>query len=205
MRPPVGPPDAALLALAQAGDEDAFAALVERYQDYIFHLCARVSGSRADAADLCQDCFLKLHRHLGRIDPARKLSNWLYTVALNDCRALLRRRKIARFFSLDARREDGLAFDPPAPGASPAQQAEQGQLRRALAQAVQTLPQSMREAFVLRHELELSHAEVAEQLDMQEGAVRVLMHRARQRLRKEMEALGHGMALGPAKDDDDEA
>ena len=189
MQAPPGPSDDHLIALALAGDEDAFAVMVRRYQDYVFHLCWRVTGDRADAQDLAQDCFLKLHTHLDRWKPGHKLSNWLYTVALNDCRKRLRRRRLAAFFSLDARDEQDrpLLPEPKAAGQDPSQAAEQAQARAVLGACVAALPPEMREAFTLRVLEELDVAGTARAMACSEGSVKTHLSRAREALRRQLE------------------
>ena len=90
-----------LLAASAAGDGDAFAALVERHQSRLLALCERVLGDREEARDAAQEVFLKAYRHAGDAEPRGELSTWLYRIALNHCFNRLRRRKLARFFSLD--------------------------------------------------------------------------------------------------------
>lgn len=201
------PSDDHLIGLALHGDEDAFGVLVGRYQDYIFHLCWRVTRDRADAEDLTQECFLKLHRHLSGWKPGNKLSNWLYTVALNDCRKRLRRRKIAAFFSLDAcdAEDKPLMAEPRAGGPDAGALAEDAQGRAILSACVLALPDDMRQAFVLRYELDRDIAEVAEALGRSAVATRVLLHRARLRLRKALAEKGlQGLTPPPAGDTDEE-
>ena len=185
MQTPPGIPDYELVSLASQGDEDAFRALVDRYKDYVYHLCVRVSGSRSDGEDLAQECFIKLYKNLGRYRKEHKLSNWLYTIALNDCRKLLRRRRIVRFFSLDASPgEEGprpqvvdLAMDP-------GQQLDNSQLGQRLAVAVSQLPQDLRAVFVMRHEMGEEFSAIAAALGKKPEHIRVLLFRARQRLQE---------------------
>lgn len=206
MRAPQDPSDDLLIAAALGGDDDAFGALVQRYQDYLFHLCWRVTGDRADAQDLTQDTFLKLHSHLDRWRPGHKLSNWLYTVALNHCRQRLRRRRLVAFFSLDARGPAGEALlpEPRHLGPDPFQAASASQGRRLLDDAVRGLPADMREAFVLRYELDADIPQVAEALGRSQAATRVLLHRARLRLRQSLAESGlQGLTPPPPEDRDE--
>lgn len=206
MRAPQTPSDDQLVAAALRQDEDAFGELVRRYQDYLFHLCWRVVGDRGDAQDLTQETFLKLHRHLDRLRPGHTLGNWLYTVALNHCRQRLRRRRLAAFFSLDARGPDGQRQlpEPSEPGQDPLQAAVASQGRGRLDAAVQGLPADMREAFVLRYELDQDIPQVAEALGRSQGATRVLLHRARLRLRQVLVESGLGGLTPPPAEDREE-
>jgi RNA polymerase sigma-70 factor (ECF subfamily) len=78
---PVGasPPDAALVRRVLAGETDAYALLVARYEQEHFRLAVRLLGCRDDAHDALQSAFVRAHRHLARCaDPAR-FGAWLYT------------------------------------------------------------------------------------------------------------------------------
>src|SRR5690348_14120385 len=130
------------------GDQAAFRRLVEKYKTYIFDLCWRVTLNEQDAADLTQETFLKLFTHLKDYRPGKKLANWLYTIALNDCRKHLRRKKIVRFFSFSS---EGADWDMPAPGVSADLTAREGQVEKIFEKMLASLPDSLRGVFVLRY------------------------------------------------------
>lgn len=168
--------DAANVQAALQGDHAAFRRLVEKYQSYIFNLCWRVTLHEQDAADLTQEAFLKLYRHLGDYKPGQKLSNWLYTIALNDCRKHLRRKKIVRFLSFSP---EGTELELPAPGPSADSQARGTQARDLMDRMVVSLPGPLREVFVLRYLEDLSDEEIVKITGLGLENVRVRVHRAR--------------------------
>lgn len=159
-----------LIRQAAGGRSEAFRRLVERNQAAVFHLSLRMLGDREEAEDVVQETFLRLYRHLPDYKAGHKLSNWLYTIALNLCRNKLRRRKVLRFFSLEAWT-----------GAEPAEP-EAAQTRETFDRMVATLPESLREAFLLRYLHELPDEEIAGVLGLSVGNVRVRIHRAKARL-----------------------
>jgi RNA polymerase sigma-70 factor (ECF subfamily) len=171
--------DAKYIQLALQGDAQAFRWLVDKYHRYIFGLCWRVTGNEQDAADLTQETFLKLYTHLKDYRPGEKLSNWLYTIALNESRKNLRRKKIVRFFSLD--QEEIL---PPlaAQGAESDGPARETQSKALFDRLVRDLPESLRPSFVLRYSEELSDEEIAQVTGLSLSNVRVRIHRARRYL-----------------------
>jgi len=160
---------------ALGGDQDAFRRLVEKYQGYLFNLCWRVTQNRQDASDLTQETFLKFYTHLKDYHPGQKLSNWLYTIALNECRKQLRRRKIVQFFSLTD--EDRVETEAPGLGAD--QKEAQDQSQRLLGKLVADLPESLRTPFVLRYFEELNDEAIAQVTGLSLSNVRVRIHRAR--------------------------
>jgi RNA polymerase sigma-70 factor (ECF subfamily) len=179
MPPPL--PDETLISAARQGDDAAFQTLMLHYQDYVFGLCLRVCRNRADAEEACQECFLNFYRHLGRWRAGGKLSNWLYTIALNQCRQLLRRRRLRQVLSLDF----GEGMPAPAdPRRGPAEEAEGAALRACLEGAVASLPRASRELFALRYDLDLELDEITAVSGKGPVAVRTGLHRARRQLRE---------------------
>lgn len=174
--------DSKLVALALHGNKDAFRILVERHQDAVYDLCLRMLGSRQDAEDVTQETFLALYRHLGDYRSEHKLSNWLYTIALNRCRRLLRKRKILRFLSLDFSGEEGadagapeVAAEEPLPEAG----LEQADAERWTARLLESLPENLREPFLLRYLKKMSYGEIASSLGLSLANVKVRLHRAK--------------------------
>jgi RNA polymerase sigma-70 factor, ECF subfamily len=78
------PEEAALIAELQAGSEEAFSWLIERYHKPIYSLLARISYDRADAADLTQEVFVKVFRGVGNFHGESSLRTWIYRIALRE-------------------------------------------------------------------------------------------------------------------------
>lgn len=101
-RPTVGD-ESTVVALAQAGDREAFDWLYERYHARISTFVARMMGSAEDASDLTQDAFLKAYVNLtdprsrAHRDPELYVGSWLYRIATNVCRDALRHRKVVKW------------------------------------------------------------------------------------------------------------
>ena len=84
--------DAALIRYAAEGDQDAFAALVARYQKRAFWAAFHVVGRVEDARDVVQEAFVRLHRSLQSYDPARSFYTWFYRIVMNLAIDHLRRQ-----------------------------------------------------------------------------------------------------------------
>ena len=84
--------DNQLIRQVLAGDNSAFAVLIERYKVQIYNLMYRYSGSREEAADLTQDVFCKLFEKLDRYREQKSFFSWLYVLALNHARDWCRKR-----------------------------------------------------------------------------------------------------------------
>jgi RNA polymerase sigma-70 factor (ECF subfamily) len=87
--------DALLVAGARAGDEEAFVAVIERYQGAIGRYLLRLVGEAALAEDLCQETFFRAYRAIFEADDDLALKPWLYRIATNLAYSALRRRRAA--------------------------------------------------------------------------------------------------------------
>src|SRR5947208_10303297 len=82
--------DEQLLADYRSGDKTSFAALVSRYQRELYHFLVRFLGNRASAEDVFQETFLQVHQSAEQFDPQRRFRPWLFTIAANKARDLIR-------------------------------------------------------------------------------------------------------------------
>jgi len=197
---PGSPGEAELLSQAAAGDQAAFAVLVEPHQRAMFRHCYRMLGSGADAEDATQDALVRAWRGLRGFDGSGAFGGWLQRIATNVCLDLLRGR---------SRRLDPVAEVPPAgpdaalvsggPGrlfvepvsdlelaglADPQQQVvRREEISLAFVAALQLLAPRQRAALLLHDVLGFAQAEVAQVLQVSPGAVNSLLSRARQTVR----------------------
>jgi len=153
--------------------EDAFGRVVREREAQLLRVAYRILGNWADAEDVAQEVFLRLHRHgLGFAHEA-SLSSWLYRVTVNLC--VDRSRRVRPVNELPELRE-----------ARPSAEADllRDEQKRRLMLALAKLPPKERAAVVLREIEGLSTAEVAEILGSTEVTVRTQIHRAMTRLRE---------------------
>jgi RNA polymerase sigma-70 factor, ECF subfamily len=187
--PTVEPSDEALAVRAAAGDDRAFEQIVERYEGRIFRLACRLT-SDTDAPDVLQETFLHVHRHLSAFRHESQFGTWLYRIATNA--ALMHRRAGARRAAepLDAflPRFDAQGTHAATPAelqlaARADELLDQQALAARAREAIQRLPESYRQPFVLRDLEEMSTADVAHVLSLEPATVRQRVHRARLMLR----------------------
>lgn len=173
-------PDLELLPRIASGDARACRALVDRHLPRLHGLAWRLTGSSADADEVCQDAFVRAWRQARdwRTGQAR-FGTWLHQVVLNLCRDRLRVRRESAPLS-DA--EGLVAAD------DPERAQQQHERSRLLQQALQTLPERQREALVLCHYQELSNIEAAALLELSVDALESLLARARRGLRAALQA-----------------
>ena len=164
--------EAALVDRARSGNQAAFAALVERYQQPIGSYLARLLGDSEEALDLTQETFLRAYRAIGRTSPELFVRPWLYRIATNLARDHLRRRR--RFAWLPLRAIEGR------PGGRNMYGIEEGD---PVHRAVLRLSSDERAALLLCGLEELSYAEAAVVLGGSAEAVRKRFRRAKERFR----------------------
>src|SRR5438874_2093441 len=84
------PSDEQLLADYRGGDKSRFTELMRRYQRELYHFLVRFLGDRAAAEDVFQESFLQVHQSAGQFDVSRRFRPWLFTIAANKARDLIR-------------------------------------------------------------------------------------------------------------------
>jgi len=188
----------------KAGDRAEFARLVDAYSGPIYRLGLRMLGREQDAEDVLQNTFLQALTHIENFEGRSSLSTWLYRIAANEALMLLRRKRpevsIDDSDSDDDR--DGLS---PAEfvdwGALPEEELLSSEGKKALDQAVQNLPETLRMVFILRDIQELSIRDTADALGLSETNVKTRLLRARLNLREQLSAY-YGERMNQEKKND---
>jgi RNA polymerase sigma-70 factor (ECF subfamily) len=178
--------DRADVARVQAGDVEAFAGIVRRWQTPLINLAYRFCGDRGRAEEMAQEAFLRAYRGLDSYRGDAAFSTWLFALATNLYRSELRRIP-QRTVSLD---------EAPEPS-DPASIIEAHELRDrdlAVRRAVLALPPKYREAMLLFYFHEMDVPATAQSLGLPEGTVKARLHRGRELLRSKLPRL---LALAP--------
>lgn len=186
------PPE--VIEACQQGSPDAFEELVRLTQRDVYTLALRLTGNPDDAAEVTQEVYIRLLRSIRTFRGEAKFSTWLYRVTSSVAITALRKRaRRRREVPLEEQRwEDwkGSEADEPGP------ELDRRELAQRLEAALATLPEGYRSVVVLRDVYGMSLAEVGEQVGISEGAAKVRLFRARQKLMEllkdeEAEAPGH--------------
>ncbi len=168
---------AALVSSAQRGDHRAFAVLIELYQNTVYGFLRARLIEPADADDLCQEVFLRCYLGREKLSRAAAVGPWLIGIARNVLREHVRRvnrRKEVAWTEL-CLELDALASEHEQHGS---------EALAHLPVCLEALGQSAREAVDLRYRMQLRMAEIGTRLKRSEGAVKLLVHRARAALRQ---------------------
>ena len=175
-----------LIRRAQAGDAEAFGALVERHMRRAYFAALSLVGTREDALDLSQEAFARAYRARKSIDPERPFYAWLYQILRRLCFNFVRdRRSHAQKLSDAGGWLADEAAGRTAPG--PAQALEQAEARRVVAAAIEQLPPREREVLALKEFEGLTYREIADLVGIPIGTVMSRLYAARQRLAQVLE------------------
>jgi RNA polymerase sigma-70 factor (ECF subfamily) len=172
-----------MVARAARGDHPALDELFARHRDPAYRVAYRLLGNAEDALDAVQDGFIKALTHLPRFEGRCSFKTWLLRVVSNAALDLGRQRR--RRDELSAAVTERVALDGGATPdhLDPAREAEEADLRRALAEALRELPEAQRRTFVLHVDGGLSYREVAAAMGISIGTVMSRLFYARQKLK----------------------
>ncbi len=184
-----GAEDGRLMARVKAGDERAFADLVERYKNPLVNYLTRLTRCRERAEDLAQDAFVRVYRSAARYQERGHFQAFLFRIATNQLRT--EERKAARWRGLlpaltaEQRRR--------APAPSPQRTALGSEAVDAVTRALSRLPLHYRAPVVLREIEGWPYARIASALDCREGTVKSRVHRGKKLLRAELSEYWNGV------------
>lgn len=181
---PPGHNDNEVISKVLQGDQQAYALLVDRYQNYVFTLALRMVKSREDAEELAQDVFIKAYKYLGDFRGASKFSTWLYTIVNNTCISFLRKKRQV-LHSLDDEKVFATADN--LDSGMRANQVEQKSRLSMVQEAINLLQPDDAQILTLFYKAEQSLEETAQVLGIAVNAAKVRLHRARTRLKEKME------------------
>lgn len=188
--------DEDLMMKCRNGDMSAFELLVRRYQNPLINYIHRSIDDYHRAEDLSQETFLRVFKSASRYEPTASFKSWLYTIATNLCRNEIRNRSRRNTYYLEDLVEEGediyhteiMRDTRYLPDMLLEKKEQRQMIRKALAQ----LPENQRIALTLVTYQDLRYEEVAEILGCSVGAVKALIHRARQKMKKLLIKAGIG-------------
>ena len=200
-QPQLGRDDTALIRALLQGDERVFADLVERCSGIMLKLALSRVANREVAEDVVQEAWLTVLRSLNRFEGRSSLRTWILGIVVNcaRARARLERRSVPlpdegewavdpqRFLPADHPRWPHHWATEPLPWPTPEQQLLAGETRQVILDAINTLPAAQREVVMLRDLDGVAAAEVCHILGISDTHQRVLLHRARSRVRMAIE------------------
>ena len=163
------------------GDATAFDELVTRYQLRLFRFALRMLQDRSEAEDAVQETFVRAYRALPGYRPDGFFSSWIYRIALNECRRRMRSRRPT--FPLE------MVESTPSRSPDPQAHALTGERNRLLRKAIADLPEHYRMVMMLFYFEDMSVEQISRTVGASVSAVKVRLHRGRERLAVRLEAV----------------
>ncbi len=176
--------DVELINRILADDENAFVDLVEKYQKQVHALAWRKIGDFHIAEEITQDTFLKVYQKLSTLKDPSQFSGWLYVIATNQCRAWLRKKRIETE-PLDETDVDKIEEAYSRYVAEEQSKATIETQREVVKKLLAKLKESERTVMTLHYLGEMTVEEISRFLGVSASAIKLRLHRARQRLKKE--------------------
>lgn len=176
--------DEQLLADYRSGDRSSFSELVGRYQRELYHFLVRFLGNRAAAEDVFQETFLQVHQSAEQFDPQRRFRPWLFTIAANKARDLIRSQARRPTNPLQASispgdNESGEFIDlMESVTAVPSEPMEREELQKQVQSTVTGMPEHLREILLLSYFHQFPYKQISEILDIPLGTVKSRLHAA---------------------------
>ncbi len=180
-----------------SGNDEAFAQLVTRYKDPLTNYLHMMVGDYDIAVDLCQDTFLRVYRNLSRYSNLYQFSTWIYRIATNlaidEIRYRQRRGRVFYRNILGRKRpggEEGPELEIKDARRNPRDEMLRREAGKVLQDAIRSLPEKYRTAFVMKEVQELPYETIAGILKCSPGTIKSRLHRARELLQKKLEHYG---------------
>ena len=201
--------DEQLLEQYRNGRSEAFEALVERYRQELFFFLMRFVRQRSVADDLFQEAFLQVHISADTFDPEKRFKPWLFTIAANKARDYLRRNVRQRAAPLSATVDnspegktfvDLLEADLP----MPVDTVTGAETRQLVRDAVEAMPEHLREILLLAYFNQMPYKDIAEVLQIPLGTVKSRLHAAVASFAQSWKSRGGAEDDGQVKDEDAE-
>lgn len=198
------PPDYEIVAALRQGDEAAFAALIDAYHAAMIRVATLYTGDKAQAEDVAQEAWVAVVRGIGKFEGRSSLKTWLFSIVANRAKTRgQRERRSVPFSDLLPAADDNIdAYEPAVPAASfaadgwwlhgahprewagsPEEVYLSAEVQYTAKQAIDALPGNQRVVITLRDVEGLSSEEVCNILGVSETNQRVLLHRARAKVR----------------------
>jgi RNA polymerase sigma-70 factor (ECF subfamily) len=186
--------DEELVALSVSGDADSFNQLILRWERPIYALAYRVIGREEEARDIVQETFLRAFRGLRNFRREAKFSSWIYRIALNLCRDWIRRERRTPVSPTP----EGVDLAELAAEQGPVESIEElvarHDMSRAVAAAMERLPEEQRTAIILKEYHGMTFQEIADLQGCPLSTVKTRLYQGLTVLRRHLQSEGHEAA-----------
>jgi RNA polymerase sigma-70 factor (ECF subfamily) len=187
---PEGRSDAEIMLQVKAGDDSAFAYLVQKYRRPMVNFMYRMAHNAAGAEDLAQEVFLRVYRSRETYEASAKFTTWLYRIAtnlaVNHARDTRHERPENQVSLDEPDEESGRTLDLPDRAPSAEENLVQRERLAAIRRRVQALPERQRVAVLMHKYQQMDYRQIADVLKLSESATKSLLFRAYETLREQL-------------------
>jgi RNA polymerase sigma-70 factor, ECF subfamily len=178
--------DGELVALARAGDNDAFGKLIHKHYPACVNIASFMLRDRSEAKDEVQKACWKAFKHLDQYHGESEFLPWILRIVVNQCLMLMRVRRRVRFLYIDAgsSHDGGRPIELPAAAIDPEHEVIKNEMQDILKTEIRRIPPLLRTVMILRDVEELPMLHVAERLGITVPAAKSRLLRARSELRQ---------------------
>jgi RNA polymerase sigma-70 factor (ECF subfamily) len=191
--------EASLIARAQAGDQEAFGALVQRYQRQVYNLALRMLRDADEASEATQEAFLAAWQHLRGFRREARFATWLYRITYHHCLKASESRRRDSAVRAELSAASARMQSPEGRMSAHAAAIAEHELRETVRDEIAQLPPKYRAVLVLRHLQDLSYEEIADVMRVPIGTVKTQLFRARALLKERLEDLDRARSEGMAR------
>lgn len=171
--------DEAVIGRVKKGETALFEIVMRRYNQRLYRIIRSILGNDSDVEDVLQEAYLKAYGHLDQFEGRSSFAMWLTKIAVYEAMARARRGRRFRPLEVTMGDDESRVVELRSNLPDPEQNAAQQELRRLIDEAIDHLPDSFREVFVMREIEQMNQAETAECLGIKEETVKTRLHRAR--------------------------
>lgn len=166
----------------------SFDELYAEHKAAVYSYTCYLTRNKTEAEDLFQETWLRVVKHLHRIKETEKTRAWLFTIAANLYKDLLRKKKIRISFWQKNNHSSSLDYRHFGAGKTddPVEKTELKEAGKKIMQGLEKIPEKLRRVFVLREIEGFSYVEISNILKLPEGTVKSRLHRAIKRLQQEL-------------------
>lgn len=179
--------DEQLVELAISENPEAFGEIVRRWERKIFALCFGILAREDEAKDAAQETFIAAYRNISNFRGDAKVSSWLHRIAVNQCLTVKRRQKTRSESYLDEEENSVEKVFVAPPHLMPSKTTEQNERTVLVRQAVQSLPEDLRQIVVMKEFEEMTFQEISDTLVLPLSTVKSRLYTAFKQLRMKME------------------
>ena len=171
--------DETVIGRVKEGEIALFEIVMRRYNQRLYRIIRSILGTDSDVEDVLQEAYMKAYGHLGQFEGRSSFATWLTKIAVYEAMARARRGRRFQPLAVATGDDENPVEELHSGLPDPEQNAAQHELMRLIEEAVDHLPDSFREVFVMREIEQMNQAETAECLGIKEETVKTRLHRAR--------------------------